>query len=101
MSTSPERRFATSPEHEMLKRVFKKTSPKTAGRKTSLQEYRAKQRQHQAEHRMARIEDHLDTMDAQLNKTRERVDSISKKLDFIIQQLCTDTRTAIFNMDDI
>lgn len=98
MSVSPERRFATSPEHEMLKRVLKKTPPKSTGRKTSLQEYRNRQRQNQAETRMARIEDHLDAMDADLNQTRERVDSISKKLDFLIRQLCTDS---IFNMEDV
>jgi len=102
MSVSPERRFATSPKHEMLKKVFKKplltvlTSPRNT--KISLVEYKKRQVEFQQGQRVDNMEDHMQEMTSEINKTRERIDSISNKLDFIIQHLCKDT---MFQMDDI
>lgn len=92
MSQSPPRRFATSPEHEMLKKVFKKTS---------LKEYREKRKEEQFQIRMSNMEDQLDGMASELNQTRERVESISRKLDFIVRHICNDNSGTIFNLDDI
>jgi len=44
------------------------------------------------------MEDQLSDMTGEMNKTRERVDSISRKLDLLIQHLCKNTQ---FEMDDI
>jgi len=97
---SPERRFATSPKHEMLKRVFNKPklTVSTSPKKISLLEYKKRQIEFQNEKRVDDIEEHLNEMSCELNKTRERVESISKKLDFLIQHLCKDT---MFTMDDV
>lgn len=105
MSTSPERRFATSPKHEMLKRVFAKpkltvvTSPKTvviSPKNISLLEH--KKRQMALKNELSNMEEQYNEMSSELNQTRKRVDSISKKLDFLIEHLCKDT---LFTMDDI
>lgn len=95
MSVSPERRFATSPEHEMLKKVFKKTN------KTSLREYKVQRRQHAADRRLDNLEDQLCEMTTELNLTRERVDSISRKLDLILQHVCKEKSFTMFNMEDV
>lgn len=95
MSVSPERRFATSPEHEMLKKVFKKTN------KTSLREYKVRRRQHAADRRMDNLEEQLYEMTTELNLTRERVDSISRKLDLILQHVCKEKSFTMFNMEDV
>lgn len=96
MSVSPERRFATSPKHEMLKKVFKKPqlSVSTSPKQVSLAEYKRRQ----TTQRVFNMEDQLDDMTAELNRTRERVDSISRKLDLLIHHLCKNTQ---FEMDDI
>ena len=102
MSIPPERRFATSPKHEMLKKVFKKpqltvrTSPRNT--KISLLDYKKRQVKFNEDRRVINMEDQMHEMTSELNKTRERVESISNKLDFIIQHLCKDT---MFQMDDI
>ena len=92
MSVSPERRFATSPEHEMLKKVFKKTS---------LREYKTQRRQHVADQRLDSLEDQLCEMTTELNLTRERVDSISRKLDLILQHVCKEKSFTMFSMEDV
>jgi len=96
MSISPERRFATSPKHEMLKKVFKKPqlSVSTSPKQISLAEYKRRQ----TTQRVLNMEDQLVDMSTELNRTRERVDSISRKLDLLIQHLCKNTQ---FEMDDI
>jgi hypothetical protein len=96
MSVSPERRFATSPKHEMLKKVFKKPqlSVSTSPKQVSLAEYKRRQ----TTQRVFNMEDQLDDMTTELNRTRERVDSISRKLDLLIHHLCKNTQ---FEMDDI
>lgn len=91
-SVSPERRFATSPEHEMLKKVFKKTS---------LKQYRENQQRKKDLQRMCFLEDQLEGMADELTRTRERVDSISQKLDFIVRHICGDKTQSIFKLDDI
>lgn len=96
MSISPDRRFATSPKHEMLKKVFKKPqlSVSTSPKQISLVEYKRRQ----TTQRVLNMEDQLVDMSMELNRTRERVDSISRKLDLLIQHLCKNTQ---FEMDDI
>lgn len=96
MSISPDRRFATSPKHEMLKKVFKKPqlSVSTSPKQISLAEYKRRQ----TTQRVLNMEDQLVDMSTELNRTRERVDSISRKLDLLIQHLCKNTQ---FEMDDI
>jgi len=96
-SVSPERRFATSPEHEMLKKVFRKS----AKAKPSLKEYRQAQEHKKNQRRMANLEDQLEDMTTQLTETRERVDSISRKLDFMIRHLCIENDQPLFNIDDV
>jgi septal ring factor EnvC (AmiA/AmiB activator) len=106
MSTSPERRFATSPKHELLKKVFSRpvltvsTSRRksTSSRNLSLLEHKNRQMTSRDKQRVDNIEEQYSEMSSELNKTRERVDSISKKLDFLIEHLCKDT---MFTMDDI
>lgn len=95
MSVSPERRFATSPEHEMLKKIFKKTN------KTSLRDYKARRRQHETDQRLESLEDQLCEMTAEMNLTRERVDSISRKLDLILQHVCKEKSFTMFSMEDV
>ena len=100
MSISPERRFATSPRHEMLKKVFKKPqlTVSTSPKQVSLSEYKRRQTEYKKTQQIINIEDQLCDMSMELNKTRERVDSISRKLDLLVQHLCKNTQ---FVMDDI
>lgn len=100
MSISPERRFATSPKHEMLKKVFKKPqlTVSTAPKQVSLSDYKRCQIAHTTKQRVLDIEDQYSELVGEMNKTRERVDSISRKLDLLIQHLCKNTQ---FEMDDI
>ena len=117
MSKSPERRFATSPKHEMLKKVFTKPrlsvvtastgapkkgsptgSPTGSPKKVSLLEYKRRQTAFKNTLRVLDIEEQLNEMSSEVNKTRERVDSISLKLDLLIQHICKNTQ---FEMDDI
>lgn len=114
MSLSPERRFATSPKHEMLKMALKNpslsintlhgntkmltTKKNIVNKKMSLLEYKKRENEIKNEQRVMEIEEHLNELHAESNKTRERVESISKKLDFLIQKLCKET---MFVMDDI
>ncbi len=98
MSTSPERRFATSPKHELLKMALKTPTLPSTTKKMSLVEHKKRQNAFQNEQKIESIEEQLNELNVEANRTRERVDSISKKLDFLIQKLCTET---IFDMDDI
>lgn len=100
MSISPERRFATSPKHEMLKKVFKKPqlTVSTSPKQVSLVSYKRRQTEFKTTQRVLDMEDQLFELTGEMNKTRERVDSISRKLDLLIQHLCKNTQ---FEMDDI
>ncbi len=100
MSISPERRFATSPKHEMLKKVFKKPqlTVSTSPKQVSLSDYKRCQIAHKTKQRALDMEDQYSELVGEMNKTRERVDSISRKLDLLIQHLCKNTQ---FEMDDI
>jgi hypothetical protein len=109
MSISPERRFATSPKHGMLKmalgnhKLTVKTShpnptlPST-NNKMSLIEYKKRRNAFQNEQKIESIEEQLNELNVESNRTREIVEDCSKKLDLLIQKLCTES---IFDMDDI
>jgi YesN/AraC family two-component response regulator len=103
MSISPQRRFATSPENELLKRVLnnspKSTTMPAAKKKMSLMEYKKRQKSLKQEQRVSNIEELLMELSIETNQTRERVDSISDKLDFLIGK-CLVNQT-MFVMDDL
>lgn len=100
MSISPERRFATSPKHEMLKRVFKKPqlTVSTSPKKMSLLEHKKRETEIKRAQHVSHMEEQIHEMSTELRETRDRVNSISKKLDFIMHHLCGGT---LFEMDDI
>ena len=91
MSVSPERRFEVSPKNEMLKFALSTSHKKT---QLTLLEHRERV----SSQRAMMMDESLEDVYQELNKTRERVDSISRKLDFLIDYISKDT---MFKMDDI
>jgi len=84
----------------MLKKVFNKPrlTVSTSPKQVALSDYKRRQTEHKTTQRVLDIEDQYSELVGEMNKTRERVDSISRKLDLLIQHLCKNTQ---FEMDDI
>ena len=90
--TTQARRFATSPENDMLKKVLR-----TSAFKACL----TKHRQQNQEKRLAMLEDEMEDVVMVVRRMRQRQDDILRKLDLVVRRLWPDNDESMFNVGDI
>ena len=90
--TTQARRFATSPENDMLKKVLR-----TSAFKVCL----TKPRQQKQEKRLAMLEDEMEDVVKELCRMRQCQDDILRKLDLIVRRIWPDNDESMFNVGDI